>query len=159
MALPSTVFTAGDFIRRVVDSLLHGDHRGQFLCARCLVKLAKDNLDRSYMKPDIARVMDAGATPDGRPYFVMELIHGVPITINGKSRRLRSTCEICGMRPNSASNPERRYAIAPRRGRGSIISMIGQPSRCAISAPTLRVCPPREKVMTIAGFTRLSSPD
>ena len=58
MALPSTVFTAGDFIRRVVDSLLHGDHRGQFLCARCLVKLAKDNLDRSYMKPDIARVMD-----------------------------------------------------------------------------------------------------
>jgi hypothetical protein len=58
MALPSTVFTAGDFIRRVVDSLLHGDHRGQFLCARCLVKLAKDNLDRSYMKPDIARVME-----------------------------------------------------------------------------------------------------
>jgi hypothetical protein len=58
MALPSTVYTAGDFIRRVVDSLLNGDHRGQFLCARCLVKLAKDNLDRSYMKPDIARVMD-----------------------------------------------------------------------------------------------------
>lgn len=58
MALPSTVYTAGDFIRRVVDSLLHGERRGQLLCARCLVKLAKDNLDRSYMKPDIARVMD-----------------------------------------------------------------------------------------------------
>jgi len=54
----STVYTAGDFIRRVVDSLLRGECRGQFLCARCLVKLTKDNLDRSYMKPDIARVMD-----------------------------------------------------------------------------------------------------
>jgi serine/threonine protein kinase len=28
----------------------------------------------------IARVFDAGATPAGRPYFVMELVHGVPIT-------------------------------------------------------------------------------
>ena len=30
--------------------------------------------------PNIARVLDAGATPAGRPYFVMELIDGVPIT-------------------------------------------------------------------------------
>jgi serine/threonine protein kinase len=29
---------------------------------------------------NIARVYDAGATPTGRPYFVMELVHGVPIT-------------------------------------------------------------------------------
>jgi ferredoxin len=58
MASPSTVYTAGDFIRRVVDSLLHGECRGQFLCARCLVRLTKDNLDRSYAKPDVARVMD-----------------------------------------------------------------------------------------------------
>ena len=58
MPAPATVYTVGDFIRRVVDSLLHGECRGQFLCARCLVKLSKDNLDRSYMKPDIARVMD-----------------------------------------------------------------------------------------------------
>ena len=29
---------------------------------------------------NIARVLDAGATPSGRPYFVMELVHGVPIT-------------------------------------------------------------------------------
>ncbi|HEV8003491.1 MAG TPA: serine/threonine-protein kinase [Planctomycetaceae bacterium] len=31
--------------------------------------------------PNIARVLDAGATETGRPYFVMELIHGVPITV------------------------------------------------------------------------------
>jgi tetratricopeptide (TPR) repeat protein len=30
--------------------------------------------------PNIARVFDAGATDAGRPYFVMELVHGVPIT-------------------------------------------------------------------------------
>jgi eukaryotic-like serine/threonine-protein kinase len=29
---------------------------------------------------NIARVLDAGTTEHGRPYFVMELIHGVPIT-------------------------------------------------------------------------------
>jgi serine/threonine protein kinase/tetratricopeptide (TPR) repeat protein/WD40 repeat protein len=30
--------------------------------------------------PNIARVFDGGATADGRPYFVMELVKGVPIT-------------------------------------------------------------------------------
>jgi serine/threonine protein kinase len=30
--------------------------------------------------PNIARVFDAGATDTGRPYFVMELVRGVPIT-------------------------------------------------------------------------------
>ena len=29
---------------------------------------------------NIARVLDAGTTEAGRPYFVMELVHGVPIT-------------------------------------------------------------------------------
>jgi serine/threonine protein kinase len=30
--------------------------------------------------PNIARVLDAGATDSGRPYFVMDLVKGVPIT-------------------------------------------------------------------------------
>src|SRR5687767_9235141 len=30
--------------------------------------------------PNIARVFDAGATDTGRPYFVMELVKGVPVT-------------------------------------------------------------------------------
>jgi len=30
--------------------------------------------------PNIARVLDAGATDAGRPYFVMELVHGIRIT-------------------------------------------------------------------------------
>ena len=30
--------------------------------------------------PNIAKVFDAGATDTGRPYFVMELVRGIPIT-------------------------------------------------------------------------------
>src|SRR5437588_766892 len=30
--------------------------------------------------PNIAKVLDAGTTPAGRPYFVMELVKGLPIT-------------------------------------------------------------------------------
>jgi len=30
--------------------------------------------------PNIARVLDAGVTDDGRPYFVMDLVRGIPIT-------------------------------------------------------------------------------
>ncbi len=29
---------------------------------------------------NIARILDAGATDEGRPFFVMELVHGIPIT-------------------------------------------------------------------------------
>jgi serine/threonine-protein kinase len=37
---------------------------------------------------NIARVFDAGATSSGRPYFVMELVDGVPITRYSDSKRL-----------------------------------------------------------------------
>jgi serine/threonine protein kinase len=30
--------------------------------------------------PNIARVLDAGAASAGRPYFVMDLVKGVPLT-------------------------------------------------------------------------------
>jgi serine/threonine protein kinase/tetratricopeptide (TPR) repeat protein len=30
--------------------------------------------------PNIAKVLDAGSTPQGRPYFVMELVRGVPLS-------------------------------------------------------------------------------
>src|SRR5262245_21019765 len=38
--------------------------------------------------PNIARVLDAGTAEDGRPYFVMELVKGVPITDFCDARKL-----------------------------------------------------------------------
>jgi serine/threonine protein kinase len=38
--------------------------------------------------PNIARVLDAGTTDQGRPYFVMELVKGVPITTYCDERKL-----------------------------------------------------------------------
>ena len=38
--------------------------------------------------PHIAKVLDAGATPTGRPYFVMELVRGAPITTFCDEHRL-----------------------------------------------------------------------
>ena len=38
--------------------------------------------------PNIARVFDAGTTDAGRPYFVMELVDGVPITAFCDEHRL-----------------------------------------------------------------------
>ncbi|MGB2984258.1 MAG: protein kinase [Phycisphaerae bacterium] len=42
--------------------------------------------------PHVARVFDGGATPEGRPYFVMELVKGIPITEYCDKHRL-STVE------------------------------------------------------------------
>lgn len=51
--------------------------------------------------PNISRVLDAGATESGRPYFVMELVEGMPITdfCNdlklGNRERLRLFIDVC----------------------------------------------------------------
>jgi len=46
--------------------------------------------------PGVAKVFDAGATDEGRPYFVMELVHGEPITTFCDKHRLnlRERCEL-----------------------------------------------------------------
>jgi serine/threonine protein kinase/tetratricopeptide (TPR) repeat protein len=52
--------------------------------------------------PNIAKVFDAGATGVGRPYFVMELVKGVPITEYcdrnrlGTKERLELFMDVCG---------------------------------------------------------------
>ncbi len=51
--------------------------------------------------PNIARVFDAGVTADGRPYFVMEYVVGMPLTEYCDDRRLsigkrlELFCEVC----------------------------------------------------------------
>jgi tetratricopeptide (TPR) repeat protein len=48
--------------------------------------------------PNIAKVLDAGQTPSGRPYFVMELVKGKPITKYCDEKRLavRERLELFG---------------------------------------------------------------
>jgi serine/threonine protein kinase len=43
----------------------------------------------------IARVLDAGTTQSGRPYFVMELVKGVPITRFCDDNHLTSSRPTC----------------------------------------------------------------
>ena len=38
--------------------------------------------------PNIAKVLDAGATESGRPFFVMELVRGVSVTEYCEAHRL-----------------------------------------------------------------------
>lgn len=49
--------------------------------------------------PNIAKVLDAGATKEGRPYFVMELVRGVPITLYCEDNRLSPRERIALMIP------------------------------------------------------------
>ena len=55
---------------------------------------------------NIAKVLDGGVSPSGRPYFVMDLIKGVPVTEfcdqNQLPARRRSSClSRCAMRCNT----------------------------------------------------------
>ena len=67
--------------------------------------------------PNIAKVLDAGATDTGRPYFVMELVKGVPIT------------EYCDRQPahpasgwSCSSRSARRSSTPTRRGSSTATS-------------------------------------
>lgn len=71
-------------------------------CAEALGRFAAETQAMAVMDhPNIARVYDAGATRSGRPYFVMELIKGTPITLFcdqknlGLRERLRLFVQVC----------------------------------------------------------------
>lgn len=71
--------------RTVALKLLHGRR----LDARHLAYFEIERQLLAQMKhPAIAQVYDAGATPDGQPFFAMEFIEGSPITSFCEARRL-----------------------------------------------------------------------
>ena len=70
--------------------------------------------------PNIARVLDAGATDSGRPYFVMELVSGLPLTEYCDQNRLDAaasgwscSCRLPGgaARPPEGHRPPRPQAL------------------------------------------------
>src|SRR5262245_23511224 len=64
--------------RRVAVKLIHGDRGGS---QTILARFEAERQAIALMDhPHIARLLDAGTTEQGAPYFVMELIKGVPLT-------------------------------------------------------------------------------
>ena len=75
----------GEFDREVALKLLHRDMDTPELRARFL---AERQLLAGLEHPNIARLVDGGVTEEGRPYFVMELVDGRPITQYCSENRL-----------------------------------------------------------------------
>ena len=69
--------------------------------------------------PNIAKVLDAGTTDDGRPYFVMELVKGVPITTFcdehrlSTRQRLQLAIPVCQAIQYAHPQPSRRRSRNP----------------------------------------------
>jgi serine/threonine protein kinase len=63
--------------------------------------------------PNIAKVFDGGATESGRPYFVMELVKGVPITKYCDEHRLtlRQRLELFVLCARPCNTPIRRESF------------------------------------------------
>ena len=86
--------------------------------------------------PNIAKVLDAGATESGRPYFVMELVRGIPITEYLRSEQSDHPGAAGAVRRQSA-----RPSSMPTR-RGSSIATSSRRtswSRCTTDKPVPKV--------------------
>ena len=75
----------GEFDQQVAVKLIHLDMETPEVRARFL---AERQLLARLSHPHIARLQDGGVTAEGRPYFVMEYIEGLPITRDCEAREL-----------------------------------------------------------------------
>jgi TolB-like protein/Tfp pilus assembly protein PilF len=108
---PATLAGARIGPYRIVSEIAHGGMGAVYLAERddseynqqVAIKLIKSDLgstsgvrrfrqERQILAdldhPNIARLLDGGTTEDGRPYFVMELVEGVPIDAYCDERKL-----------------------------------------------------------------------
>lgn len=76
----------GEFDQQVALKLLHVDMESPETHARFL---AERQLLARLSHPNIARLLDGGVTTEGRPYFVMELVDGMPIATYCREHALR----------------------------------------------------------------------
>jgi serine/threonine-protein kinase len=81
----------GEVTRQVAVKLLPAGADGPRLQKRFL---AERQILASLNHPGIAALLDAGHTPDGRPYLVMDHIDGVPIDVYAKGLDVRSTLRL-----------------------------------------------------------------
>lgn len=76
----------GEFDQQVALKLLHVDMETPETHSRFL---AERQLLARLSHPNIARLLDGGVTSEGRPYFVMELVDGMPIASYCREHSLR----------------------------------------------------------------------
>jgi eukaryotic-like serine/threonine-protein kinase len=75
----------GEFVRRVAVKLI----RREILTAETMRRFETERqILASLDHPSIAKLLDAGRTPDGMPYFIMEYIEGEPIDLYCDRHRL-----------------------------------------------------------------------
>jgi eukaryotic-like serine/threonine-protein kinase len=92
------VRTDGAFERRVAIKLIDPRRSDPHLIARFQ---QERRILAALQHPSIAALLDAGQTPDGRLYFVMEYVDGLPITAHAErhdlsiSARLRLFLQVC----------------------------------------------------------------
>ena len=82
--------------------------------------------------PNIAKVLDAGATDTGRPYFVMELVRGIKITDYCDQHQLATrTGSNCSSRSaGPSSTPTRRASSTATSSRRTSWSRCTTACRC-----------------------------
>lgn len=63
--------------------------------------------------PYIARMLDGGTTPDGRPYFVMEFVEGIAVTEYCSLNRLglKARCELFGKICEAVAHAHRNLVV------------------------------------------------
>ena len=88
----------GQYKQQVAVKIVRSDLGPEFTSARFR---NERQILASLDHPNIAKILDGGTTPDGLPYFVMELIDGLPITdycdqhkltIDARLRLFRTVC-------------------------------------------------------------------
>lgn len=88
----------GQFQRTVALKLINGGQESEAIQSRFL---RERQILASLSHPNIAKLLDGGVAPDGRPYFVLEYVDGEPITSYCDERkftvvdRLRLFLQVC----------------------------------------------------------------
>ena len=81
----------GEFHHRVAVKIIHGGLKN----GSAIVQFRHERQILARLThPHIARLLDGGATEDGRPYFVMEYVEGTPIDVHCLNLTIRQRVEL-----------------------------------------------------------------
>ena len=86
--------------------------------------------------PSIAKVFDAGTTPDGQPYFVMEYVRDVPLTDYCNEKKLRPRWTL--QKPQLIDSQIQQFLRAAETGGVLLRSVLGLQVGMHFGAPASR---------------------